>query len=336
MDQIKRIRENFTYNQAWFFAILLPMVYLTPKMIHSWEVFNKFRRLERPDYQNANWNDFFPVWYYAVIIMILKYLCKLCWEEWFREKLSHKYEGENLEIRLHKSIKQTFKIFYFSFITALGFYVIQDTTFHSPMMFGEGNLMHLYSDWPYNRIPRYLQLYYMIGLSYHVEDTVHHLFVPAQNDFFEMLLHHYITIILIVGSYMYAHWNVGIIVMIQMDNGDIVAGLIKAIYDFAPAPIVLFVYLFVVGSWIYFRDIAYAYEVIWTGSMFGRWHFDDNGSPQFIYQWLLTGLLILNVYWTILFFRMGLRFIFKGEIKDLQNKIKDKKPSQAAKKKLSQ
>ena len=190
----------------------------------------------------------------------------------------------------------------------------------------------MYSDWPYNKIPNYLQTYYMIGLSYHVEDSVHHLFFPAQNDFFEMLLHHYITIILIVGSYMYAHWNVGIIVMIQMDNGDIVTGLVKAIYDFAPATIVIPVYLSVLSSWIYFRDIVYSYEVIWTGSMFGRWHFDGNSSTQFIYQCLLVGLLILNVYWTILFFRMGMRFICKGEIKDLQNNIKEKKAGKPPKK----
>jgi hypothetical protein len=61
--------------------------------------------------------DFFPVVYYAAIISILKYLTKLCCEEWFRKKLAHKYEGEDLEIRLHKSVKQTFKIFYFTFIT---------------------------------------------------------------------------------------------------------------------------------------------------------------------------------------------------------------------------
>jgi len=33
---------------------------------------------------------------------------------------------------------------------------------------------------------------------------------------------------------------------------------------------------------------------------------------------------MLNVYWTVLFFRMGYRFISKGEVKDLQNPVEDK------------
>jgi hypothetical protein len=85
--------------------------------------------------------------------------------------------------------------------------VYSDTEYHSPTMFGNGNIQYLYSDWPFNKIPYLLRAYYMIGLSYHVEATLHHLVHPAQNDFYEMLLHHYITIILIVGSYMSSYWN---------------------------------------------------------------------------------------------------------------------------------
>ena len=139
---------------------------------------------------------------------------------YFHSKLKVKYQGDALELKIYKSTRNFFKVFYFGFITLLGFYVFSDTNYQSGLMFGSGTGRLVSSDWPYNKVPRMLKLYYMIGMSYHFEDTIHHLFHPASNDFFEMLLHHYITLLLITGSYMTNKWNYGINVMIQMDNGD--------------------------------------------------------------------------------------------------------------------
>lgn len=151
---------------------------------------------------------------------MVKYIVAKASRKYFHSRLKLKYQDEALELKVYKSTRNFFKVFYFAFITLFGFYVYADTNYQSPVMFGSGDMMYLRSDWPYNPLPRFLKLYYMIGLSYHFEDTVHHLFHPAQNDFFEMLLHHYITLLLIVGSYMTGMWNSGIGVMIQMDNGD--------------------------------------------------------------------------------------------------------------------
>jgi len=162
-------------------------------------------------------------------------------------------------------LKNGFKVLYFGFITAFGLYVYSDTNYQSPIMHGSGNHRFLMSDWPYNKIPRLLKIYYMVDASYHVETTIHHLISHQQSDFYEMLLHHYITILLIVGSYMTNLWNSGINVMIQMDNGDCVGGLMKATMDFMPTWFVLIFYFVLVYSWIYYRLYAYAYEVIWEG-----------------------------------------------------------------------
>jgi len=158
-----------------------------------------------------------PVLLISPLITLLKYLVRKYTGPVFRSKLEKKYNGEALNLKVYKSTRNFFKIFYYSFITFLGFYVLSDTEFHSFMMFGKGNFMYLKSDWPYNKVPNLYKMYYMIGMSYHLEDTVSHFFHPIQNDFFEMLLHHYITIMLVMGSHMISTWNFGIIVMIQMD-----------------------------------------------------------------------------------------------------------------------
>ena len=166
------------------------------------------------------------------IIAIVKYFVSKYSHDYFRRKLKVKYSGEALELKIAKSMKNLFKIFYFTFITAFGLYVYSDTNYQSFWMFGSGDHRHLDSDWPYNKVPQYLKVYYMINMSYHIEDLLFHLIHPAQSDFFEMLMHHYVTLLLITGSYMTNVWNSGINVMIQMDNGDIFVGVIKAFMDF--------------------------------------------------------------------------------------------------------
>ena len=320
------MKENLTYGQMCFVGLLIPMFLILPLMYRSCDSFVHQRQLERPDYDNSKWSDFLPVLIISPTITFLKYLFKKASNSFFETRLSKKYSGESLKLKMYKSTRNFFKLFWFSFITGLGFYVLSDTEFHTPLMFGTGDLKYLLSDWPFTRLPRFFKLYYMIGLSYHFEDSVSHFFHPIQNDFFEMLLHHYITILLIVSSYMLSFWNFGIIVMIQMDFWDIVVSWIKAFMDLSSSITVFSNYLWMLFSWIYFRDFVFMYEVVWKWSMSVRYRVGyDHDSRQLSFAVLLIGLFILNMYWTILFLRMGYRFIFKGETKDIQNPIEDVK-----------
>lgn len=332
-DQLKRILNHLDLNQFLFLSIFVPLCSLAPLLYRWWDEFYKHRNLERPDYENAAWKDLWMTFIFVPLIAYCKYLFKNAFHNFFYKNLSKKYQGEALELKMHKSSKNAFKVFYFGVISIFGYYVYTDTNYHSPMMYGSGNLLQIMSDWPYMQVPHYLKVYYMIGVSYHLEDSIHHLFYPAQNDFFEMLLHHYITLLLIVGSYMTNLWNFGISVMIQMDSWDWLGGLIKASMDFAPTWFVLSNYIVMVYYWIYFRIYAFSVDILINGGLTSRYasegHYAHHSS--LIILWL--GLLLLNVYWVILFFRMGWRFIRKGEVKDIQNPVEDTKIKLKTKKK---
>mmetsp|Transcript_5128 Transcript_5128/g.5869 ORF Transcript_5128/g.5869 Transcript_5128/m.5869 type:complete len:114 (-) Transcript_5128:73-414(-) len=102
-----------------------------------------------------------------------------------------------------------------------------------------------------------------------------------------------------------------------------VVACIKAFMDICSTPVVLTNYLIMLLSWIYFRDFVYCYEILWKGCFTSRYTAGENDRTQQTFILLLIGLFVLNAYWTILFFRMGLRFIMKSEIKDMQNPIED-------------
>lgn len=63
--------------------------------------------------------------------------------------------------------------------------------------------------------------------------------------------------------------------------------------------------------------------MLWTVMMRVNYKVGEQASMHICIIVLLGGLLVLNLYWTFLFFKMGHRFIKKGEAKDLQNPVED-------------
>ena len=174
------------------------------------------------------------VLYFTPLVFMGQWLTHHFTKDYFGRILKKKFEGQALDLKVHKATKNLFKAIFYTCMVAFGFYVYSDTPYHSKFMFGSGDMMVLDSDWPYNQPPRLMKVYYMMGISYHSSDMIHLFLKSAQKDFFEMLLHHYISIMLIIGSYMTNFWNSGINVMLQMDSGEIFVGLLRSFNDVWP------------------------------------------------------------------------------------------------------
>lgn len=243
----------------------------------------------------------------------------------FKSLLEPKYTGDDLEKKIAKCSKGVFKTIYFTFTFSFGWYkVLHETTFHSPWMFGNGELMKAFSDWPFTIMPPNLKFYYILSASYYMEDMLVLLVKDPNFDFWEMVLHHIITIMLIFASYMNGFWNVGIHVLIQMDISDIFIGLIRAIMDFASIKYVLGSYIGIMVSWIHFRFIAYIKCVVWPFGFGGRLAVDGYTDVVTVIDFLLVALLGLNIYWFVLLFLMGYRLATKKQAVDLQNVVSEK------------
>jgi acyl-CoA-dependent ceramide synthase len=124
-------------------------------------------------------------------------------------------------------------------------------------MLGSGDNMLMFGDYPYTPMPAMLKPYYLLCLSYYVEDLTVHLFSQPSFDYWEMTLHHIITLILVSTSYMNSLWSIGVFVLVQMDVEDIFIGLIRIFMDFTSTIPIVIVYLLIISSWIWLRFIAY-------------------------------------------------------------------------------
>lgn len=81
-------------------------------------------------------------------------------------------------------------------------------------------------DFPTLWTPLGIKAYYILSLTYHLDNTLIHLSSTPQNDFYEMLCHHLATLIMISFSWVVGLTNVGVHVMFLMDNADFFVGLI--------------------------------------------------------------------------------------------------------------
>ena len=319
-----KIKEIWTPDQLFCLALSLWLMFYFPVIFNNWISYTNYRKLERPDYTHCSIEDFYMIVPYGIIIRALKILNQKLTYSYFKGKLS-KYEGEELERKIKKCSKGVFKIFYFTFTFFLGWiWVLNETSFNPPLMLGNGELMTVFSDWPYTEMPKWMKFYYILSLSYYLEDLVYHVFQPPNSDYFEMILHHIITSMLIFASYFNGFWNIGIFVLMQMDISDIFIGWIRIILDFGTNKEKLSVYAVIMITFLHFRIIAYTYCVLWKFGLGGRLSVDNFTGIVTVIDFLLVGLLGLNVYWYYLLARMGLRFAFSGKTHDLQNVVTKK------------
>jgi hypothetical protein len=102
MDRLRRIYKNLTYSQMWFVAILIPMSCLAPLLYNYCDNFSKERRMERPDYDSHVWSDFSTLLYFVPIMHVAKYIVRKLSTPFFVAKLSRKYSGETLNLKIEK------------------------------------------------------------------------------------------------------------------------------------------------------------------------------------------------------------------------------------------
>ena len=181
-----------------------------------------------------------------------------------------------------------------------------------------GDPRDCWNNWPHHRISSLMNLYYQMELGCYL----HQLYWTevVRSDALEMILHHIITIILIVTSYLTNFTRIGCSILVLHDFGDIFLEVAKCFnymtkvkaYKYFAQPItdstfsVFAVSFAITRLYIYPRYLVYSllYE---APEIMGMW------SGYWLFATMLTGLQFLHVFWFILILRMVWKLIFVGE-----------------------
>lgn len=140
----------------------------------------------------------------------------------------------------------------------------EECDFIDVYIFGHVNNPKYYANYPCQKLPKYLDEFYLFKLAYHTYELAYSfIFQRNRQDFPEYFLHHFVTLGLILMSYSLNAIPVGAVIMLLHDITDLGASTFKATIDVTPKVIQGLGYACMVVPWVYFRLWFFPYQVIY-------------------------------------------------------------------------
>lgn len=179
-------------------------------------------------------------------------------------------------------------------------------------------------DTPHALMRNDLRCYYLLYTARYAQGIFSTLLEAKRLDFWEMVLHHSVTVVLCVLSYFSGYTRVGAVVMCLLDPADIPLhfGKMCKYAGFAFWADRLFE-LFAI-MWFVMRLMMYPY-VCWSAHI-ERQLFTHNSSIERISVLLLDVLLVLQVYWFSLIIKAAIKSVRTGNLDDVRSDSEEELP----------
>lgn len=121
---------------------------------------------------------------------------------------------KQLETTKHKFCTSAWKFVSYAFFVGYGIYALKD---QQSWLWSPSQYPFCY---PNNQMPHLLHLYYIMATSYYAYASVSIFFEPKMKDRNEMLLHHGVTLSLLVSSYVGNVTKYGLAILLLHDIAD--------------------------------------------------------------------------------------------------------------------
>jgi len=174
-----------------------------------------------------------------------------------------------------------------------------------------------------------LRCYYILYAARYIQCGISVLLEHKRKDFAEMLIHHWVTVALCVGSYCYGWNRVGSVIMVILDPADVPLHLAKICKYLQNARGRRQAFwgqsadiLFIVFGVVFFitRLVCYPY-VCWSC------HIESERYIAKHMEWYAVGLLyvlmILQIYWFGLLMRVAMKLLTTGQAEDVRSDDED-------------
>lgn len=241
------------------------------------------------------------------LYVVFYHLVKRVFSEWLIKKLS---KVDKKKIDRKKFTRALWKVFCFDCLSICGIISLYAETW---MLTPIGITMQ----WPGNITPTKINVHYVIETVYYTGSFITMFLEEKQSDFYLMIYHHAVTLILVGFSYRYNFLRYGVFIMFLHDISDPWMDSAKIAVYLGYQSIGDFLFLMFAVMFIVPRIFIYLFMILIPGYNF-LWEF---GSKLLVPIWgLLLGLIVLNSYWSVLILRMGIEFVRKGRVeKDIRD-----------------
>lgn len=306
---------------VFFLAIPFTMEYI--KIVQS-------LRDGNPSYRYPEYYDLSIAFISMITLLILRELTLKFGAKFASRMLKPAYQGPEREERAERLIMHLYKSVYFTLAVIAGWYVNKDTPWLPRALLGKGDTSIMYKGWPYLNLDSapYLGLYQMIQLGFHAHILVTHFTEPPKKNYIEMLLHHTLTILLVVLGYFFNMQSGASITLLVHDVSDIFVSGARGLMDTNYKKCMLFFYVCLMVSWGYLRLYVYPIHLI-LPTMFSPDFEKAGGLPGFyIMSSMANFLLFMHLYWFFMLGKIGYSFIVHKKTADLVEGVDSKDKDQ--------
>lgn len=161
-------------------------------------------------------------------------------------KLRHD-KAEQISERMYK--------FFIQFVSTVGmFFILKQGNFLHKYLQGDQEHPQYFVNYPCVKVPKHLDDVYVLKLSYHLYELFNTIaFHRDRRDFPEYMLHHIITLVLVLFSYSINILTIGSVIMFLTDFTDCFVSLFKITADVMSNKIQYSAAAVMVVCWIYLR-----------------------------------------------------------------------------------
>ena len=314
------------YRYIWlvplFIMIVLNLVYLLSNNYTESNPLHRFLKLsykisdtgDEPLYEKG-WKDFAFVFYMMIFFTFLR--------EFMVQLILRPialYFGLRSKSKVSRFTEQTYAVFYYGITGPLGLYIM----YHSPMWFFKTS--EFYEGYPHTQNTWMFKFYYLFQAGFWTQQALILLLQleKPRKDFYELVFHHIVTILLISLSYMFNFTRMGLAIYITMDISDFFLGFSKTL-NYINAIIEIPFFIIFVCAWIYTRHWLNL-KILWSVATefltvgpnvldFATQQYKCWISQPMVFT-LIFALQLVNLYWLFLILRIAIRIAFYNIKKD--------------------
>jgi len=229
--------------------------------------------------------------------------------------------------RAHRAGANLYKLIFYTITSIYGYIILKDSPILPWYLGGSGNLDNIFTGMPYQeKIPYHLE-YCLIQLGYFIEDFTHHLFFKERtSDFWEMILHHCLTLTLLSGMILQNIVRVGIVISWLHTFSDVTTASTRFFSQTPQKNATIVSFTLCIIFWILCRN--YCIPLVTYGSIMGNVYPPELAEWQNatdILNFFLLCLCLMHVYWLTLFLNMYIGGIVSGITDDKQRGVLKKK-----------
>ncbi|GLT63453.1 hypothetical protein SLA2020_360180 [Shorea laevis] len=272
-----------------------------------------------PSYQDFAVLPFFALFFPSVRFLLDRFVFEKAARRLIFGKEHRVSDVKTIEGRkkIRKFKESAWKCIYFLSAEFLALSVTYDEPWFTNTRYfwvGPGNQV-----WPDQKLKLKLRGLYMYAAGFYTYSIFALIFWETRrSDFGVSMGHHVVSVILIVLSYIFRFARVGSVVLAIHDANDVFLEVGKmSVYSGAETLASLSLILFVI-SWTLLRIIFYPFWILRSTSYEVTLLFDKKKHPvdgpiyYYVFNTLLFSLLVLNIYWWVLMYRMLVKQIQAG------------------------